>query len=108
MSQLVYHTSEHQDLKNSHLLRSYQVQAECIPQAVLGMDVLCQAKAGMGKTAVFLISSLQQLTPVEGEVSVVIICHTRELAFQSYKESLRLCKFLPQVRTKVIYGATQT
>ncbi|KAG8983589.1 Suppressor of the cold-sensitive snRNP biogenesis mutant brr1-1, partial [Tulasnella sp. 427] len=30
-----------------------EVQQECIPQAVLGMDVLCQAKSGHGKTAVF-------------------------------------------------------
>lgn len=25
-----------------------EVQQECIPQAILGMDVLCQAKSGMG------------------------------------------------------------
>ena len=29
-----------------------EVQHECIPQAILGMDVVCQAKSGMGKTAV--------------------------------------------------------
>lgn len=43
------------------------VQHECIPQAILGMDVICQAKSGMGKTAVFVISSLQQLEPVDGQ-----------------------------------------
>ncbi|GAB2210753.1 hypothetical protein Droror1_Dr00016037 [Drosera rotundifolia] len=37
-----------------------KVQHECVPQAVLGMDVLCQAKSGMGKTAVFVLSTLQQ------------------------------------------------
>lgn len=26
-----------------------EVQQECIPQAMLGMDVICQAKSGMGK-----------------------------------------------------------
>ena len=46
-----------------------EVQHECIPQAVLGMDVICQAKSGMGKTAVFVLATLHQLTPVEGEVS---------------------------------------
>jgi len=30
-----------------------EVQQECLPQAILGTDVLCQAKSGMGKTAVF-------------------------------------------------------
>lgn len=44
------------------------VQHECIPQAILGMDVICQAKSGMGKTAVFVISTLQQLEPVDGQV----------------------------------------
>lgn len=45
-----------------------EVQHECIPQAILGTDVICQAKSGMGKTAVFVLSVLQQLdanpTPV--------------------------------------------
>ncbi|KAH9921392.1 P-loop containing nucleoside triphosphate hydrolase protein [Fomitopsis serialis] len=59
-----------------------EVQQECIPQAVLGMDVLCQAKSGHGKTAVFVLATLQQLEPVNGEVSVLVLCHTRELAFQ--------------------------
>lgn len=37
------------------------VQQECIPQAILGTDVLCQAKSGMGKTAVFVLAALQQM-----------------------------------------------
>ena len=37
-------------------------------QAVLGMDVLCQAKSGMGKTAVFVLATLQQIEPVDGQV----------------------------------------
>ena len=36
-------------------------------QAVLGMDILCQAKSGMGKTAVFVLATLQQLEPVDGQ-----------------------------------------
>ena len=44
------------------------VQHECIPQAILGMDVVCQAKSGMGKTAVFVLATLQQLEPVSGQV----------------------------------------
>jgi ATP-dependent RNA helicase UAP56/SUB2 len=82
------------------------VQHECIPQAVLGMDVICQAKSGMGKTAVFVLATLHQLTPVEGEVHVVVLCHTRELAFQIQKEYERFSKYLPDVRSKVLYGGT--
>ena len=47
-------------------------QHECIPQAVLGMDIICQAKSGMGKTAVFVLATLHQLEPVDGEVSVLV------------------------------------
>lgn len=48
----------------------------------MGMDVLCQAKSGMGKTAVFVLAVLQQLEPQEGQVSALVLCHTRELAYQ--------------------------
>ena len=46
-------------------------------QAVLGMDILSQAKSGMGKTAVFVLATLQQIEPVDGQVSVLVMCHTR-------------------------------
>jgi len=52
------------------ILLLFSVQHECIPQAVLSMDVLCQAKSGMGKTAVFVLSTLQQIEPVDGQVFI--------------------------------------
>ena len=33
------------------------------------MDILGQAKSGMGKTAVFVLATLQQIEPVDGQVS---------------------------------------
>jgi superfamily II DNA/RNA helicase len=75
-----------------------EVQQECIPQAILGMDIICQAKSGMGKTAVFVLATLQQLQPVDGEVSVLVMCHTRELAFQISKEYERFSKYLPSTK----------
>jgi len=80
------------------------VQHECIPQAILGMDVICQAKSGMGKTAVFVLATLQQLEPVEGQVSVLVLCHTRELAFQISKEYERFAKYMGSLRTAVFFG----
>lgn len=68
------------------------------------MDIICQAKSGMGKTAVFVLTTLNQLTPVDGETSVVVLCHTRELAFQIGKEYERFSKYLPGVKTMVLYG----
>uniref|UniRef100_H2YEA4 RNA helicase n=1 Tax=Ciona savignyi TaxID=51511 RepID=H2YEA4_CIOSA len=81
-----------------------EVQNECIPQAVLGMDVLCQAKSGMGKTAVFVLATLQQLEPVDGQVSVLVMCHTRELAFQISKEYERFSKYMPTTKVAVFFG----
>ena len=48
---------------------------------MLGVDVLCQAKSGMGKTAVFVLNTLQQLEETPKPLSVLVMCHTRELAF---------------------------
>lgn len=81
-----------------------EVQHECIPQAVLGMDVLCQAKSGMGKTAVFVLATLQQLEMVENQVSVLVLCHTRELAFQISKEYERFSKYMTTIKVGVFFG----
>lgn len=81
-----------------------EVQHECIPQAILSMDVICQAKSGMGKTAVFVLATLQQLEPIDGQVSVLVMCHTRELAFQICKEYERFCKYMPTVKVGVFFG----
>merc|ERR1712070_1062326 len=84
-----------------------EVQSECIPQAILSMDVLCQAKSGMGKTAVFVLTTLQQLkVDPEGAVQVVVLVHTRELAFQIQREFERFCKYLPDVKSRVFFGGT--
>ena len=99
-----------------------EVQHESIPQAMLGGDIICQAKSGMGKTAVFVLATLHQLNigaaaaaPAEGEagtasaaaggdVQVLVLCHTRELAFQIAHEYERFSKYLPAVKTAVFYG----
>jgi len=81
-----------------------EVQHECIPQAILGTDVICQAKSGMGKTAVFVLSVLQQLDPNPTGVKAIVLCHTRELAFQICHEFDRFKTYLPNVKTAVMFG----
>ena len=61
----------------------FLVQHESIPQAILGTDIVCQAKSGMGKTAVFVLATLQQLEPVDGQVRIRIIhCKFKEENYQ--------------------------
>jgi len=81
-----------------------EVQHECIPQAILGGDIICQAKSGMGKTAVFVLATLHQLEPKEGEIGVVVLCHTRELAFQIHHEYERFSKYLKDIKSSVFFG----
>mmetsp|Transcript_69980 Transcript_69980/g.110614 ORF Transcript_69980/g.110614 Transcript_69980/m.110614 type:complete len:420 (-) Transcript_69980:46-1305(-) len=83
-----------------------EVQHECIPQAILGTDVLCQAKSGMGKTAVFVLACLQQIDSSEKAVRTLVVCHTRELAYQIKQEFERFSKYFAGVKSAVVYGGT--
>lgn len=68
------------------------------------MDILCQAKSGMGKTAVFVLATLQQIEPTENQCCVLVMCHTRELAFQISKEYERFSKYMPAIKVGVFFG----
>ena len=90
-----------------------EVQQQCIPKAIAGADVICQAKAGRGKTGVFVISLLQQLDVVETEdgkdkvlndCKAVVMCHTRELALQIQGEFNRLKSYLKNIRVETFMG----
>ncbi|GBE59903.1 DEAD (Asp-Glu-Ala-Asp) box polypeptide DDX39 [Babesia ovata] len=102
-----------------------EVQHETIPHAITGVDILCQAKSGMGKTAVFVLSVLQQLdvqedgtlaggvkrdaggeaiSPGGDRVACLGISHTRELAYQIKNEFDRFAKYMTGVRCEVVYG----
>jgi len=76
-----------------------------LPHSLLGLDVLCQAKAGMGKTAVFVLTVLNRLSEFgeTNDVSCVVLAHTRELAFQIAKEFDRFSQNL-NYKTQVIIG----
>ena len=46
------------------------------------------------------------MEPVAGETSVLVMCHTRELAYQIKNEYARFSKYMPDVKTSVFYGGT--
>lgn len=78
----------HSRTVESRAVPVFAVQHQCIPSAAIGSDILCQAKSGMGKTAVFVLSILQQIkvesdeTTKVAKVGALVMAHTRELAFQ--------------------------
>ncbi|KAF1991638.1 P-loop containing nucleoside triphosphate hydrolase protein [Aulographum hederae CBS 113979] len=83
-----------------------EIQHQAIPSALVGNDIICQAKSGLGKTAVFVLSTLQQIDPVDGETSVIVICHTRELAYQIKNEYGRFGRYMNDIKINVFYGGT--
>lgn len=58
----------------------------------------------MGKTAVFVLACLQQIEAKEQKVKVVVVCHTRELAYQIKHEFDRFAKYFQDVKTGVVFG----
>ncbi|KAL4435312.1 hypothetical protein ABPG74_022795 [Tetrahymena malaccensis] len=93
-------------VKEAGFERPSEVQHQCIPNAIHGKDVLCQAKAGTGKTAVFVLSVLNQLPDDAKPFSCLVLCHTRELAFQIKNEFKRLGKFT-NFKVKAVYGGVE-
>ncbi|KAK3116960.1 DExD/H-box ATP-dependent RNA helicase dhh1 [Teratosphaeriaceae sp. CCFEE 6253] len=66
------------------------IQEETIPVALTGRDVLARAKNGTGKTAAFVIPTLERINPKLDKTQALILVPTRELALQTSQ----VCKML--------------
>jgi ATP-dependent RNA helicase RhlE len=80
------------------------VQAQAIPPAIRGEDVLACAMTGSGKTAAFLLPILQRLqTLPRGRTRVLVLSPTRELAAQTHEHLSALAKHTG-VRGAAVFG----
>lgn len=66
------------------------IQAETIPLALAGKDVIGQAQTGTGKTAAFGLPVLQDIDFADRAVQTLVISPTRELAIQTQEELYKL------------------
>ena len=73
------------------------VQQRALPDALAGHDLLCQSKTGSGKTAVFVLSTLNQME-FGDDVETVVLEPTRELVVQTASEFELTGKFLKSCR----------
>ena len=72
------------DLAMAGLSSPTPIQAQAIPAALAGRDVIGCAQTGTGKTAAFVIPILERLAKLpKGEPQALILAPTRELALQS-------------------------
>lgn len=77
------HPSLQKGLKELGFQRPTPIQAEAIPGALEGRDILACAMTGSGKTAAFLLPILHQLIDKQrGKTRALIVTPTRELAAQ--------------------------
>lgn len=63
------------------------VQAECIPAALEGRDVLAQSQTGTGKTLAYLLPLLQNADPAAKTLQGLVLAPTQELAMQIVREA---------------------
>src|SRR5947199_603743 len=80
------------------------VQAQAIPAALAGHDIVATAQTGTGKTLAFVLPLLESLmkNPSTG-VSAVVLSPTRELAIQTEETFAKMAANTP-IRAAVVVG----
>jgi translation initiation factor 4A len=81
------------------------IQQRGIKPLLVGRDTIGQAQSGTGKTATFVIGSLQKIDYDTNVTQVLILAPTRELAMQIQKVALALGDYL-KVKSHVCIGGT--
>ena len=79
------------------------IQAEAIPVALQGRDLIGLAQTGTGKTAAFGIPALEQVDVTKKHVQVLVLCPTRELAVQVTEQFEKLSKY-NKTKCVSVYG----
>ncbi|KAI9654473.1 MAG: putative ATP-dependent RNA helicase ddx6 [Trizodia sp. TS-e1964] len=81
------------------------IQEETIPVALTGRDILARAKNGTGKTAAFVIPTLERINTKSSKTQALLLVPTRELALQTAQVCKTLGKHLG-VNVMVTTGGT--
>jgi len=92
-------------LKDLGFVRPTPIQADAIPPALEGRDVLACASTGSGKTAAFLLPILHKLLArPRGKTRALVLTPTRELAAQIVEQLNALATHTPLTAAVVIGG----
>lgn len=80
------------------------IQAQTIPVALAGHDIVGLSQTGSGKTAAFGLPALERIDTDSPEQQVLVLCPTRELAIQVCEEINRLGSALKGLHAIPVYG----
>jgi len=79
------------------------IQAQTIPLAMEGMDIIGQAQTGTGKTAAFGVPIIEKGIEEKRYVQALVLTPTRELANQVAEELAKIGKYR-RLKTLAVYG----
>ena len=79
-----------QAVKEAGFREPSPIQAQAIPVVMAGRDIVAQAQTGTGKTAAFSLPTLSTIDANSGNVEILVITPTRELATQVSDEMYML------------------
>jgi ATP-dependent RNA helicase DeaD len=91
-------------IKALGLVETTDIQHHTINHLLEKKDLIGQAQTGTGKTFAFAIPMLEHINPNSNVIQGLVICPTRELTLQVYKEFIKLVKFNKNIRVTSIYG----
>ena len=103
-----FHFNDHitQAIQQCGFTEPTPIQQQAIPSVLERRDLLGLAQTGTGKTAAFVLPTVQHLmqNPVQGKpVRVLIVAPTRELAEQINEFAISIIRNTP-LRTVAVYG----
>src|SRR5438132_981690 len=75
-----------ENLQSSGYKKLTDIQEKVIPLILEGKDVIAQSRTGTGKTAAFIIPSLEKIEPGT-KPQILVLVPTRELALQVSEET---------------------
>eukprot|EP01098_Paradermamoeba_levis_P004784 TRINITY_DN2047_c0_g1_i1.p1 TRINITY_DN2047_c0_g1~~TRINITY_DN2047_c0_g1_i1.p1 ORF type:complete len:464 (-),score=129.21 TRINITY_DN2047_c0_g1_i1:96-1298(-) len=81
------------------------IQEESIPVALAGRNIIARAKNGTGKTASFVIPSLEKIDVSKPYIQALLLVPTRELALQTSQVCKQIGKHM-KVEVMATYGGT--
>lgn len=80
------------------------IQEKAIPDALKGIDLICQAQTGSGKTLAFAIPLLDKIFIPDKSPQAIVLCPTRELCMQVAGEITKAGSKIKKLKVLAVYG----